>query len=261
MMANPVLSKEIRTRLRSKKARKVQLAIGIPAGIVVFVSYGRLLLALFRFHDLEGEVWLGCSMLQLAIISFLTPGLLANAITQEKEQRTWGLLRITRLSSWQIISGKLIARLLPIPILMVLFAPFMVYSAVSSAMKWPVIAGTYAVLISAVLLFAVQALFWSTTLKKTSTAIAASYGLVFLATIGTYIVDQLIEVTTRISSPTSLLWCNPFYVMADFMVKLNGYQIPRPVMQEIIVFFSIYVAGSVVLLAVTDVALERIQAD
>ena len=261
MMANPVLSRELRTRLRSKKARKIQLAIGIPAGIVVLVSYGRLLLALFRFHDLEGEVWLGCSMLQLAIISFMTPGLLANAITQEKEQRTWGLLRITRLSSWQIISGKLIARLLPIPILMILFTPFMAYSAVSSEMKWPVIAGTYAVLIAAVLLFAVQALFWSTTLKKTSTAIAASYGLVFLATVGTYIVDQLIDVTTRISSPTSLLWCNPFYVMADFLVKLDRHPIPKQTIQEMIVFFSIYVAGSVVLLAVMDVALERIQAD
>lgn len=115
MMENPVLAKEIRTRFRSRKARGIKLAIGIPAAVVIAISYWRLIAAMLEDRSADVDVWAVAAFLQLMLLCFITPGLLSNAISQEKEQRTWGLLLVTRLTPWQILSGKLVARLLPIP--------------------------------------------------------------------------------------------------------------------------------------------------
>ena len=264
-MANPVLLKEFRTRLRSKKNRTIQLAIGIPAAVVILLSYIRLLVGMFSIKHENGEIWLACAMLQLGIMSFITPGLLANAITQEKEQRTWGLLLITRLSSWQIISGKLFARLVPIPIIMVLFVPFMAFSAKAAHMRWQVMAGTYGILFAALLLFAIQALFWSWLLKRTSSATAASYGLVFLLTIGTYVVNELIKSMHRYSSDSAVLCFNPFYVLARVTDTSGtpgwGYVTPMDAMNQMTIFLYAYVSVSLIMLVVMKGWLGRTQTD
>lgn len=260
MTANPVLIKEIRTRLRSKKARTIQLAIGIPAVLVILACYVRLIMGLSALKDDVGEVWLMAAMLQLALISLLAPGLLANAISQEKEQRTWGLLLITRLSSWQIISGKLLARLVPIPIIMVLFVPFMAYSAFASGIKWQIMMGTYAILLSTVLLFAVQALFWSWVMKRTSTAVAASYGFVFLVTAGTGIVEGLANVATSRNSPTMLSWFNPFYAMGN-LLDISSDSVYQDAVWQTIFFTFVSVAVSAVLLLIMKRWLNKVQAD
>ena len=259
-MANPVLIKEFRTRLRSKKNRTVQLAIGIPAILVIVISYARLIVALFDIKHENGEVWLGCAMLQLGIISFITPGLLANAITQEKEQRTWGSLLITRLSSWQIISGKLLARLIPIPIIMILFVPFMVFSANAAHMTWQTMAGTYGVLFAALLLFAVQALFWSWLLKRTSTAVAASYGLVFLLTVGTFIANELINEIIRDWQDTMVLWFNPFHVLTR-VADIYGTVTPAAIKYEMTFYCSLFGLVSVILLIIMTGWLKRARAE
>jgi len=239
MMANPVLRKELRTRLRSKKNRTIQLAIVIPAILVILVSYARLIVAILHIKHENGEIWLGCAILQLGIISFITPGLLANAITQEKEQRTWGSLLVTRLSSWQIISGKLIGRLTPIPIIMILFVPFMAFSAKAADMTWQTMGGTYGILFASLLLFAVQALFWSWLLKRTSTATSVSYGFVFLLTAGTAIANELINSMRREWTDTVLLWFNPFHVLAR-VINLDGSVMPADLNFELSILCYVF---------------------
>ena len=255
-MDNPVLQKEIWTRFRSRKAKAIQLAVGIPAGVILAISYWRLIVGMLSLGSDYGDVWVSVGMLQLVLLCFLTPGLLCNAVSQEREQRTWSLLLITRLSPWQILSGKLIARLLPIPILMIVFVPFMAFSASVSDLGWKVVFGTYLVIFACVILFAIQALFWSWLLRRTSVATAASYGTVFALTAGTAIFEGLIQsITSRYEEESFLMMLNPFYAMG----KLLEFNSDVVKMDPAIIMSTIYIGAAVILFIIMKSSLEAVQ--
>lgn len=259
MMENPVLAKEIRTRFRYRKARGIKLAIGIPAAVVIAISYWRLIAAMLEDRSADVDVWAVAAFLQLMLLCFITPGLLSNAISQEKEQRTWGLLLVTRLTPWQILSGKLVARLLPIPILMAMFVPFMAYSAAKANLSAWVVVGTYLILFSCIFLFGVQALFWSWLLRKTSVATAAAYGSVFFLTVGTIILDELVKTAgSSYNEETPIMWFNPFYAL----IKLSEWGEAHSGHAAIWLMAFItaaYISVSWILLAVMKGRLEKVQ--
>ena len=258
MMENPVFNREFRTRLRSRKTRAIRLAVGIPAALVIIVSYYQLIAAMCREVRTEcGEVWVVASFLQLLVICFIVPGLTANAISQEKEQRTWGLLLITRLSAWQIIWGKLVARLMPIPILMIAFVPFQVYSAVASGMPAYQTVGTYVILLACVFFFAAQAFFWSWAFRRTSVAISAAYGTVFFFTVGTLIIEGLAQLTrTGPERMSFLMRVNPFFVLGSLLDE-SDMKTLHDAIQAAGIMSAIYVAAGVILLLVMKHYLDR----
>ena len=258
MMENPVFNREFRTRLRSRKTRAIRLAIGIPAAFIIIVSYYQLMAAMIREVGTErGEVWVVASFLQLLLICFIVPGLTANSVSQEKEQRTWGLLLITRLSAWQIIWGKLLARLMPVPILMIAFVPFQVYSAVGARMPAFQTVGTYVILLACVFFFAAQAFFWSWAFRRTSLAISAAYGTVFFFSVGTLLLDGLINLAVAGEFETGYLeWVNPFYVLGYLFdeSKVNTF---RDAVDVIGALAVLYVALGVILLLAMRYYLDR----
>jgi len=258
MTENPVLMKEIRTRLRSRKSRPVQLAVGIPAGLLILVSYYWLIAAMLRETSPDkGQIWAVASVFQLVLICFITPGLLANSVSQEKEQRTWGLLLITRLSSWQIIWGKLVARLAPIPVLMLALVPFQVYSAVMSNLDVSVTAGTYLILAVCVFFFAVQALFWSWLFRRTSVATAAAYGTVFFLVAGTAVLEGLIDMASAThGEPTALMYLNPFYVLSKVLDNVYHNNAGEGIWAAV-GMSAVYVVVAAVMLIVMNCDLER----
>ena len=257
-MNNPVLQKEIWTRFRSRKAKTIQLAVGIPAGIILAISYWRLIVSMTSLGTDNGDVWTSVSMLQLVLLCFITPGLLSNAVSQEREQRTWSLLLLTRLSSWQILSGKLIARLLPVPILMLACAPFMAYSAFISNLGWKVIFCTCLVLFACMIFFAVQALFWSWLLRRTAAATAASYGTVFVFTAGTAIFEVLYQsITSSHEHESFLMLLNPFYALGKLLdFYSNGY---TTVTDPAVIMSAIYIGLAAILFIIMKSSLEAVQ--
>lgn len=63
------------------------------------------------------------TLLQLSIMPFFAAFAAATAITQEKDRRTFLLLLLTDLRSWEIVLGKLLGSLLPIVLLLLGMLP------------------------------------------------------------------------------------------------------------------------------------------
>lgn len=215
-MENPIITREIRKRTRSRKDRRTKLAIGIPAALLISLSYWRLFAGLKGMQPFQEDAWYALCVIQLVIICFIVPGLLANSVSHEKEQRTWALLLITRLTPWQIILGKLAARLLPLLLMFLLFVPFMVYAAWAPRLPWDMVLTSLVILILSTGFFAVQALFWSWKLGRTSAAVAASYGVVFLCTFGLIIME---EVLFPVRWAKYISAFNPFVRMYDIVYR------------------------------------------
>src|SRR5437879_790517 len=98
-MENPVLIKEIKTKMRSRQTARVQAVVG--GTIVLFLLwcyYQAVRWLVFGQGYRAGEDgWAVGIGIQAILIWLLCPSLAANAISQEKEQQTWEMMLFTLL--------------------------------------------------------------------------------------------------------------------------------------------------------------------
>jgi len=117
----PILMKEMRSRMRGKRAPMLLLA---SAGAAVAIGLGIGILALshadmgnnYAGHAAEmaqvGELLFGGIIwLEMLLVSLIAPALTAGAIAQEHEQQTFDFLALTRLSAANIVISKLLSSL------------------------------------------------------------------------------------------------------------------------------------------------------
>jgi len=104
---NPVVSKEFRTRAMGRMHWMLRLI-----GVCLIVSLGLALLAAQWAADQPDKAgYLGGLLVvfQMALVVLITPALSAGLISVELESGGWQLLQVTRLSTRQIIFGKLLS--------------------------------------------------------------------------------------------------------------------------------------------------------
>jgi ABC-2 type transport system permease protein len=112
LVFNPLLSKELRTRLRSRYSLTVVTLDLLVVGAVAIVF-------LLKHRGLDsGQSQIDGSQLfevlavfQLCLILFAVPASMASTISGERQRQTWDLLWITHLSSFEIVWAKLLAGL------------------------------------------------------------------------------------------------------------------------------------------------------
>jgi ABC-type transport system involved in multi-copper enzyme maturation permease subunit len=218
---NPVLAKEVRSRLRARRqSRASRVAAFVVVGLVVAILYYYGLVALFSGNSQsngEGLYIFFTLAIELTIILFLTPSLAAAAITQEREQQTWNALLLSRLTTGEIVFGKFFAALLPALIIMGLFFPLKALAAYAATMPLHRYLLSNALLLATVMFYTAVSLFWSWRCKRTFVATSASFGSVLLFVIGTFVFFGLFSVGRSGSSvqPEEFvpLWVNPYMAM------------------------------------------------
>src|SRR5579872_1615541 len=109
---NAVLSKELRTRMRGWGAVVLitlyMLVFGLIAGGYLIEQAGQ---TVGQASGVGVRLFVALSSLQLLLILLITPSSTAGAISGERQRQTWDLLLITRLSTFGIVWGKLVAGL------------------------------------------------------------------------------------------------------------------------------------------------------
>lgn len=106
-----LLTKELRTRLRSERTVWVMV---IYILLLVLIGWGYLSLSGYNLNNLSmiGSVlYTLLAMVQLALLIFITPAFTSTAINGEKERQTFDLLLCSRLSSFSLVVGKMLAGL------------------------------------------------------------------------------------------------------------------------------------------------------
>jgi hypothetical protein len=118
------------------------------------------------------EVFVSITVLNLVLICLVGTQLFANAITEEKEEQTLGLLRMTALSPVAILLGKSTGRMFTMGMLLLAQLPFTLLSITLGGISLGQISAVYAAILGLIILMANLALLWSVICRRGSSAMS-----------------------------------------------------------------------------------------
>ncbi|WHH59930.1 ABC transporter permease subunit [Petroclostridium sp. X23] len=231
---NPVLEKEAKTKMRGWRAPTLLSAylLLLGGGVVLYFMLQNLNRYTAGFEPRSAlNVYTTLAMFQLGLLLFITPAITSSAISGERERQTLDLLLCTRLSSWSIIFGKLMASLSHIVLLVIASIPvFSIVFLYGGLSLWDVAIIFLFQIVTAFLLGSIG-IFFSSVFKKTTVATIMSYTFILILTIGTMIAFAFY---TRFSyllfqrDPTqweamAFLCVNPFIGLGSILDKQTGY--------------------------------------
>jgi ABC-2 type transport system permease protein len=230
---NPVLARELKERMRGRRATLVltvyllvlagvlqliysgasRLSAGVDGpGAVVSASVGRTM-----FHTLL--------FFMLMLVCFIVPGLTAGSVAGERERQTLVPLQVTPLRPRSILVGKLLASLAYISLLVVATLPLIGVSFLLGGVTLSeVVRGVAMVLVVAVTL-ACLALLCSTYLRRVQGATVVSYAVVLFLAVGTFFLYGAQLLATRQGAERAseaVLVVNPFVATADVVRGREG---------------------------------------
>jgi ABC-2 type transport system permease protein len=186
-LANPVLARELRGRIRGNRALIILVIyLSITAAVTLLVYAAAAGSFASGVNDPEAGRGIGkaifitvmtASLIQVCVI---TPSLTAGAISGEKERQTYDLLLTTLLSPLQIALGKLASALAFALLLIMAALPLaglaFLFGGVSGAELLIGIAG----LVVTSICYATIGLFWSSVMRTTLAATVMAQGTVIL---------------------------------------------------------------------------------
>lgn len=215
---NPVLMKELKLRFRFfKSVTGIMFYLGVMCVFVIgfFMITTQFTGSGYFRPDQSYYLFIMLSVLQMALVMFITPGLTAGAISTEREKQTLNMLLMTTQSSWQIILGKLMSSVAFLGLLLVAGLPL--YSIVFlfggvSPLQLITIFFFYFITMLAI---GSIGIFFSTYTKRTITSMIATYGsMVFLGGFTAFffyvslIIDQTLMMGAGKVSPLTYFWAS-----------------------------------------------------
>ncbi|MBI2864462.1 MAG: ABC transporter permease subunit [Chloroflexi bacterium] len=189
MMNNPVLVRELRGRMRGRRAFAVLSAFLLFLGGFAVLIYGGASLSMSAGAGTSAIsagkiVFSGLFLFELALISFLTPAFTAGAFSGERERRTYDLLVSTPLSARQIVWGKLVSALAYMVALVVASVPILGMAFMMGGVSPEEVAIGFWILLLTTVTFGSVGVFFSSFLKSTLVSTVLSYVTVLLLTVG-----------------------------------------------------------------------------
>lgn len=177
--ANPVLRKEILSLVRLPRTVAMQLICIGMLGIIVLATWPQQGVVSLETRSRDNlAMWLLLG--QLAVVILFVPGTAAIAICSEREGNSLEMLYASRLTGFQITTGKLMASLAWPLILLLSAAPFMAMAYHRGGIDLSHMLIGYAVLLASAVLVATVSLTVSAWSSQSGTALVVSYALVLL---------------------------------------------------------------------------------
>ena len=128
-MINPILERELKTRMRSWKTAMLLFGYLAILGLVVaFAFFAESTSYRYGSYGFDPTIVTGIyaaiSLFQLGLLLFILPIFTATSISGERERQTLDLLLCTDISPWKIIFGKMSAALAFVFLLVFAALPF-----------------------------------------------------------------------------------------------------------------------------------------
>ncbi|MES2462852.1 MAG: ABC transporter permease subunit [Armatimonadota bacterium] len=182
---NPVLTKELRTRMRGTRAYWIILAyVGLPS-LVVLITY----ISYTAYQSPSGSqaafqlgkvFYSTVFTIQALLVGLITPALTAGGVSLEKEQRTYDLLSLTKLPHRAIIQGKLFSATLFVALLLTSSLPLASLCFLLGGIAPSQVVAAYVILLSCAFLYGSVGIASSSVAKSTTNATSAAYGSILL---------------------------------------------------------------------------------
>ncbi len=195
---NPVYDKELHSEIFSQGTLMLRLVIQISMLLAIP------LMGIFLFWLIDHCVWF---VVYVIVFNLLVgPVFLAGSMTGERDRQTLDLLLTTRLTPWQILSGKFIVGFRVAGVLTgFLLWPLLLGTALNNRFwsNWQAVLGMLAIVLVAALVNAIVALFCSLFQRKTSVALITTYTVLLLLYVGPPAVETLMRVLDFPASATA----------------------------------------------------------
>src|SRR5262249_6050466 len=179
---NPVLTKELRVRMRGTRAYWILTGYLAFLSFILFVQYtswwntAQSAGGGFSSGSKIGQqffTWIFFT--QLFLVAFITPAITSGAITIEKEQRTMEMLEMTRLPRSSIITGKLFSAVSFVALLLISSLPLTSICFFLGGVSPEEVALRYALLLAISFVAATLGIVWSTIARTTAAAVVFTY--------------------------------------------------------------------------------------
>jgi len=187
---NPVIVKEIRTRMRGIRVVILLTTHLLLLGIAIGLAYWIYFSAASNSANLSNRAAFGKALfgvviaIELIMVSFVSPALTGGAVSSERERQTFDLVRVTRLSAERFVTGKYFSGLGLVLLLLVTSLPLMGPAFSIGGVEWSeVILGVLIVLSSAIA-FSALALLLSCLIRRTMINVAITYALTIFLVFG-----------------------------------------------------------------------------
>jgi len=183
-MTSPLLALFSRSLREDTRAKSTYWARGAVAAFVLLIMLS--IAATSRSQGAPGLIFFGAVIsLQVICITLVGLSFFASAITEEKEEETLGLLRMTNLNPLSILLGKSTSRLCGALLLLVVLLPFTLLAITLGGVSLAQIVAAYCTLGAYTFFLCNLALLWSVLAANTArAALLTIASLVFIFTSG-----------------------------------------------------------------------------
>lgn len=253
---NPVLARELKDRLRGRRAWITITAYLVLLAGIVFLVYKSASGSGFspngdvfappsptRFATVGRTIFEWLIMFMLLLVLFLVPGLTSGAVAGERERQTLVPLQVTLLRPWQILIGKLGASFAFLALLVVATTPLLSIAYLIGGVSIGNVLRGVAVVLFTGLVLACTTLFCSAFFRRVQAATVAAYGVVLMLTLGTFLIWGAASMLDRSrgtdpsNPPAELLLLNPLFTAADVLgedTAITGVDSPFDSMKRVL---------------------------
>ena len=215
LRSNPVILKEMRSRMRGWKAMVgltvFLLLIGGTVALIYFgySQSGIVLQGVNTRKSIGQTIFYTIYLVQLFIVILTAPGLTAGAIASEREQQTYDLLRTTLLSARSLVGGKLVAAVSFILLLFLASVPLQGIGFIFGGVSFGELLLGFVILVLTALNFGAVGLFYSSISKRSRVATVLS------------------QVTTMLFSVAIPIFTLVGFAFVESFSYSGGYQVPE----------------------------------
>lgn len=206
MLRNPVCMKEMKLSVRTKKTAAGLFAFnGVLAIFGLFAYYIIFDLnsdASYSYVNLGSVIYLYAviAVMEMAMLAFVIPSITAGSIAGEREKQTLEILLTTRLTPWQIVTGKLVSSISTLLLYIVSSLPILcIVLSIGGITIWDMIQIMMYVFVLAIYIGSFGILF-SSVFKKSIVATVYTYGVLIATTLGLYALVPIVYAIMRANS-------------------------------------------------------------
>jgi ABC-type transport system involved in multi-copper enzyme maturation permease subunit len=182
---NPVLTKELRIRMRGARAYWILLGYLGFLSLITLFQYGSwaqntVIMGASESSKFGAELFQWLLVTQVFLVLFITPAVTSGAITIEREQQTIDLLTLTRMSRGAIIAGKLLSAVAFTALLVVSSIPLVSICFMLGSVDPGMMLSIYFMMLTASFLIGGLGLMWSSIARTTTQAVMCTYSTLFV---------------------------------------------------------------------------------
>lgn len=226
---NPIIVKELRSRMRGGRAFATLTGVLLVLGGVSYLIY-RMALAAPTYSpaplspQIGQTMFLALAFLELVMVCAIAPAVTAGAISGEQEKLTYEMLLATPLPPASILWGKLVSALSYVFLLVFAAVPMASLIFIFGGVAPRDMLKALVILLAVAVTFGILGLFLSALLRRTSRATVVSFLVVAALMFGTIFLYVAVGVISRAEPPRWLLVPNPISALFSALAPSTPYE-------------------------------------